>query len=111
MTLRFAFAFAALISVSAAQESVRVLPLQGKTGHVQGIDTDGVHLWVTSVDRATRKGRLQEFAVADGRLERGVEVQDGDRFHPEGMAADADSIRIPVAEYRAKSSAWIQRRN
>jgi hypothetical protein len=111
MTLRFLVAFAALVSVSAAQQPVRVLPLRGKTAHVQGIDTDGVHLWVTSVDRATRKGLPQEFTVADGRLEGSVEMRDGDRFHAGGIAADADSIWIPVAEYRAKSSAWIQQRN
>ena len=90
---------------------VSVLPLQAKTAHVQGIDTDGNHLWVTSVDRASRKGFLQEFAVSDGRLERSVEIQDGHRFHPGGIAADVDSIWIPVAEYRAKSTAVIQRRN
>ena len=90
---------------------VRVLALQAKTAHVQGIDTDGVHLWVTSVDRASRKGYLQEFTVADGRLERSIEVQHGDRFHPGGIAADANSIWIPVAEYRAKSTAAVQRRN
>src|SRR5215467_5214925 len=108
---------AALPSGSTAQATpeamapVRVLVLQAKTAHVQGIDTDGVHLWVTSVDRATRMGFLQEFSVADGRLERTVEIQDGDRFHPGGIAADGSSIWIPVAEYRAKSSAVIQRRS
>jgi hypothetical protein len=100
-----------LSTVAAGQTPVRVLPLQTRTAHVQGIDTDGIHLWVTSVDRAARKGYLQEFAVADGRLERSVEVQDGDRFHPGGIAADASSIWLPVAEYRASSSAVIQRRS
>ena len=58
------------------------------------------------------KGYLQEFAVADGRLERSIEVQDGDRFHPGGIAADANSIWIPVAEYRAKKHGGrFQRRN
>ncbi len=90
---------------------VRTVALQTKTAHVQGIDTDGTHLWVTSVDRAARKGFLQQFAVSDGRLERSVEVQDGNRYHPGGMAADADSLWIPVAEYRATSTAVIQKRN
>src|ERR1043166_2091361 len=107
----------ALAGSSAAQDTpaamapVKVIALQGKTAHVQGIDTDGVHLWVTSVDRATRKGYLQEFAVADGRMERSIEIQDGDRFHPGGIAADANSIWIPVAEYRAASTAVVQRRS
>ncbi|MEI9899615.1 MAG: DUF6454 family protein [Hyphomicrobium sp.] len=89
----------------------RVVALQTKTDHVQGIDTDGTHLWVTSVDRASRKGKLQEFAVADGRLERTIEIQDGDRYHPGGMAADATSLWIPIAEYKPNSTAIIQRRS
>jgi hypothetical protein len=118
MNLYRLFSVSAALALSSAAQPVpegpapvRVLALQTRTAHVQGIDTDGVHLWVTSVDRATRKGYLQEFAVADGRLERSVEVQDGARFHPGGIAADADSIWIPVAEYRASSTAVIQRRS
>lgn len=95
----------------ASLEQVRVLSLKAKTAHVQGIDTDGTHLWVTSVDRDSRKGWLQEFSLADGRLERSVEVQDGDRYHPGGIEADAESIWIPVAEYRANSTAKVQKRS
>lgn len=112
-SLRLSSVLALLAWTSAAQTPapIRVLALQAKTAHVQGIDTDGVHLWVTSVERATGKGYLQEFAAADGHLERSIEVQDGARYHPGGIAADADSIWIPVAEYRAASTAIIQRRN
>src|SRR5215471_20263639 len=92
-----ALAAGAAAQTQQALAPVRVLALKARTAHVQGIDTDGVHLWVTSVERDTRKGYLQEFAVADGRLERSVEVQDGARFHAGGIAADADSIWIPVA--------------
>ena len=105
------FVLVALAGSTSGQTPLKVLPLQAKTAHVQGIDTDGTHLWVTSVERASRKGYLQEFTVDDGRLVRSVEIQDGDRYHPGGIAADADSIWIPVAEYRAKSSAVIQRRS
>src|SRR5262249_50354826 len=38
-------------------------------------------------------------------------IQDGDRFHPGGIAADGDSIWIPVAEYRANSTSIIQKRD
>jgi Family of unknown function (DUF6454) len=89
----------------------KILALQGTTAHVQGIDTDGQLLWVSSVDRPSRKGFLAEYSLADGRLLRRVEVQDGDRFHAGGLAADADSLWIPVAEYRATSTALIQRRS
>ena len=117
MRCRLILALAVLAPAVIAQKDpttmvpVRQLALRAKTAHVQGIDTDGVRLWVTSVERATSKGFLQEFSVADGSLLRTVEVQDGDRYHAGGIAATADSIWIPVAEYRKESTAVIQRRN
>lgn len=88
----------------------RVLALQGKTYHVQGIDTDGERLWVTSVDRPTSRGYLHVFAV-DGKLERTIEVQNGIRYHPGGLQVLGDSVWFPVAEYRANSTSLIQKRN
>lgn len=113
-------AFLVLCGIASAQQpittlevssAIRVVALEGKTYHVQGIDTDGVHLWITSVDTPSRKGYLHEFLVDSGRLVRSVEIQDGDRFHPGGIATDADSIWIPVAEYRAQSTSVIQQRD
>ncbi|MCU1326562.1 MAG: hypothetical protein JWN34_1932 [Bryobacterales bacterium] len=98
-------------ATSQAVEPVPPLSLQGKTHHVQGIDTDGATLWVTSVDRSVRKGYLMAFSVADGHLLRSLEVQDGDRYHPGGLSVDATSVWLPVAEYKAKSSSFIQKRN
>ena len=89
----------------------RELALRADTHHVQGIDTDGTRLWVTAVDAAARKGYLFEFSLEDGSQTRSIELQDGDRFHPGGLTTDADSIWIPIAEYRAKSTAVIQRRD
>lgn len=90
--------------------ATRVVALEGKTHHVQGIETDGERLWVTAVDRPTAKGFLYEYSL-DGKLLRSVEVQQGDRYHPGGIAADETSIWIPIAEYKASSSATIQRRH
>jgi hypothetical protein len=42
---------------------------------------------------------------------RGVEVQEGDRFHPGGIATDPGSVWVPVAEYRPNSSTLIQKRS
>ena len=61
---------------------VRTIELRGETHHVQGIDLDNTRLWVTSVDRAARKGYLHEFALPSGELRRTVEVGVGERFHP-----------------------------
>ena len=98
-------------SGSSKLTTLRVIRLTSKTAHVQGIDTDGKRLWVTSVDRAVQKGWLQEFSLPEGHLERSVEVQDGDRYHPGGIAADEDHIWLPVAEYRRQSTAVIQQRS
>jgi hypothetical protein len=90
---------------------VRQLALRADTHHVQGIDTDGTRLWVTAVAAAARKGYLFEFSLQDGSLTRSIELQDGERFHPGGLVTDSESIWIPIAEYRAHSTAVIQRRD
>jgi hypothetical protein len=100
---------------SLATAPPREIALEGETQHVQGIDTDGVRLWVTSVDRAARKGYLFRFDARSGRRAQSIEVHDprdgGARYHPGGLAFDGRSVWIPVAEYRASSTAVIQRRN
>lgn len=90
---------------------VRVLALKAETRHVQGIDFNDRVLWVTSVDRADRKGWLQEFSLASGELTRQISIGEGERFHPGGMSADGESLWIPVAEYRPLSSSVIQKRS
>jgi hypothetical protein len=85
-----------------------ILPLRGTLYHVQGVDLDGEHIWVTSVDSANHKGYLHQFNRASGAFERQVEVTDGPRFHPGGFSIEGDSIWIPVAEYRPQSSAVIE---
>lgn len=90
---------------------LRTLELKGKTYHVQGIDFDSQHVWVTSCDRPSRKGYLYQFSLTTGEQERVIEIQDGDRYHPGGIDTDANSIWIPVAEYRPESTSVIQRRD
>src|SRR6185312_8637882 len=113
--MRFLLLLGLAITASAqtldSSAATRILELQPVTYHVQGIDTDGVHLWVTSVDTPTRKGFRHEFLLKDGRELRHIELQEGDRFHAGGIATDRDSIWIPIAEYLANSSAVIQQRN
>jgi hypothetical protein len=90
---------------------LRSVELEGDTYHVQGVDFNNQSLWVTSVDTTASKGRLHEFSLATGKMERTEEIQDGARFHPGGIASDEQSIWIPVAEYRRTSTSVIQRRN
>ncbi len=105
----------ALGSLTAASLSdltlVRTIDLQGDTHHVQGIDFDERRLWVTSVNKAERKGYLQEFSLDTGKHIREVSVATGDRFHPGGISAYGESLWVPVAEYRRNSSSVIQRRS
>jgi hypothetical protein len=90
---------------------VRTTDLRGDTHHMQGIDFDERHVWVTSVDKDQRKGYLQEFSIAAGELLRTVDVTEGDRFHPGGISVDGESFWVPVAEYRRDSSSVVQKRS
>ena len=90
---------------------LEVIPLKGDLHHVQGIDVQGEELWVTSVDAVSRKGFLSRFKLASGTVQKQVEVQDGDRFHPGGIALDGADIWLPVAEYNPGGPTTIQRRN
>lgn len=83
-------------------------PLNGTLYHVQGLALDATHVWVTSVDKDGHKGYLHEFNRSTGKLERQVDLTDGPRFHAGGISSSADSIWVPVAEYRAHSSAVIE---
>jgi hypothetical protein len=110
--------FAALLCVGALAAAsapeltlVRTTTLQGDTHHVQGIEFDDSHLWVTSVDKTRRRGYLQEFSLSDGRLRRTIDVSTGDRFHPGGVSASGESLWVPVAEYRRASSSVLQKRS
>ena len=82
--------------------------LEGTVYHVQGVDLDEDHIWVTSVDSVIHKGYLHQFNHATAKFEREVEVTDGPRFHPGGFSIHGDSIWVPVAEYRPHSSAVLE---
>jgi hypothetical protein len=99
------------VSVLSDFKLIRVLELKAPTQHVQGIEFNDRRLWVTSVDRPNQKGWLRQFWRDTGDLAQQVEIGEGMRFHPGGLSADGASLWIPVAEYRPKSSAVIQKRS
>ena len=112
--MRALFLFGILGLTAASQSEltlIRTTDLKADTHHVQGIDFDDRHLWVTSVDKDRHQGYLQEFALATGEHQRTVEVTAGIRFHPGGISADGLHLWLPVAEYRRASSSVIQKRN
>ncbi len=79
--------------------------------HVQGIDVEGDSLWISSVDAPAGKGYLTRLELRTGRVVSQVEVQDGRRIHPGGIALDGDSIWMPVAEYHRGGPSWVERRD
>jgi hypothetical protein len=83
------------------------LKLAGELFHVQGLEVEHRHIWVTSVDQTNRKAWLHQFDRATGKFLRRLEVSDGARFHPGGISISGGSIWVPVAEYRPDSSAVL----
>jgi hypothetical protein len=100
-------AAAATVNTIDGARLVDIRELKGTTYHVQGMDLDAAHLWVTSVDIEHKRGFVHQFNRRTGQFERQVEVTDGERFHPGGISVSGDSIWVPVAEYRPHSSAEI----
>jgi hypothetical protein len=86
---------------------IRALPLDGELFHVQGLELDGDRIWVTSVDRARRKGYLHAFDRRSGAFLDRLELTDGARYHPGGLSIAGRSIWVPVAEMRPRSSAVL----
>jgi len=86
---------------------VETIPLDGTLYHVQGVDLDRDHIWVTSVDQKDSRAYLHQFSRKTHKLERRVDLTDGPRFHPGGFSIYKNSIWVPVAEYKRDSSAVL----
>ncbi len=82
------------------------LVLRGEVYHVQGLDLDEDHVYVTSVDRRFHRALVHKFTRA-GDLVATADLTDGPRHHPGGLALDEESLWIPVAEYRSESTTRI----
>lgn len=102
----FVLAFAGAGIENATLKGIR--NLGGSLHHVQGLDLDRDHFWVTSVDAAGQKGYLDQFNRVTAKFERRLDVTDGPRFHPGGFSIDGDSIWVPVTEYKPHSTAVLE---
>ena len=87
---------------------VDTLPLDGEVFHVQGVDLDSRHVWVTSVDLAGHRGYLHQFDRRTGKVLRRLELTDGPRYHPGGFSLHGNSIWVAVAEMKPNSSATLE---
>jgi alpha-L-fucosidase len=114
MTLLPIALFASLVLPTTTLDSLpdrTIIPLLGETHHVQGIAVRQDRLWVTAVDRTTRKGFLFEYELPAGRQLRSLQIQQEALFHPGGISISGDSLYVPVAEYRRDGRSTIERRS
>jgi hypothetical protein len=86
---------------------VGALRLDGELFHVEGVELEGPHIWVTSVDPENDRGYLHEFDRASGRFLRRLDLTDGPRYHPGGISISGRSIWVPMAESRPNSTAVL----
>lgn len=111
------WASAVLAVVIAADERLedwkleRTLEIKQDLHHVQGIDVEGDWLWISSVDRKAGKGYLHRVSLKTGKVVKTVDVSDGAKIHPGGLALDGKSLWVPVAEYHRGGPTSIEKRN
>jgi Family of unknown function (DUF6454) len=77
------------------------------THHVQGLAATADSYWITSVDRAAKRGHVYRVDRATGKVTTERELTLGTQFHPGGIDWAAGALWVPVAEYRARSTSTI----
>jgi hypothetical protein len=95
----------------ASWRNVATVSIAADLHHVQGIDVEGDIVWVSSVDAKAEKGYLSRLDGKTGRLLAQVELQQGRRLHPGGIALAGNSLWVPVAEYDRDGPTNIERRD
>lgn len=84
----------------------QVLTLRGEMFHVQGLEVDEDFIYATSVDTRSKRGFLHKL-TRSGKFVARIDLTDGERYHPGGIARDGESIWIPVAEYTPQGTSRI----
>ena len=75
--------------------------------HVQGLDVSERWFWISAVDRRTKTGWIWRVDRQTLRTVAERNITDGARYHPGGLQAAGESVWVPLAEYRAASTARI----
>jgi len=99
-------------SISAAQTPVAVDVLdqqhvEHETHHVQGLAVSAQNFWISSVDRAAKKGYVYRVERATGKVANTRELTFAKQFHPGGVELADGALWVPVAEYRPRSTTTI----
>lgn len=84
-------------------------PIDHQTHHVQGLAATDQMFWISSVDRAAKRGFV--YRVDRGSLKVVVErnVTEGAQIHPGGMQLVGDELWVALAEYRPRSRGAVLR--
>ncbi len=117
LTLHLALIVSALNAAPAVEVSPRVVeltlidsqPIDHATHHVQGLAVTAGSFWISSVDRAAKKGFVYRVDRATGKIVAERELALGAQFHPGGIDLAGDDLWVPVAEYRPRSSTTVLR--
>jgi hypothetical protein len=84
-------------------------PIDYATHHVQGLAVSADDYWISSVDRGARKGFIFRVERATARVVAKRELAFDTQFHPGGIELAGNSLWVPVAEYRPRSTSTILR--
>ncbi|HVU89310.1 MAG TPA: DUF6454 family protein [Pirellulales bacterium] len=82
-------------------------PIEYPTHHVQGLAVTADSYWISSVDRRARVGFVFRVDRATAKLAGKRELSFDAQFHPGGIELAGDSLWVPVAEYRPRSTSTI----
>lgn len=83
--------------------------IEHPTHHVQGLAATEESFWISSVDRAARKGVIYRIDRASGKVVVERDVTRGAQIHPGGMQLVGDNLWVALAEYRPKSKGTVLR--
>ncbi|MBX3414274.1 MAG: hypothetical protein KF708_16425 [Pirellulales bacterium] len=84
-------------------------PIDHATHHVQGLAATGDSFWISSVDRAARKGYLYRVERATGKVAVERDLTREAQIHSGGMQLVGDELWVALAEYRPKSKGTVLR--
>lgn len=77
------------------------------THHVQGLCVTDESFWVSSVDRAAKRGYIYRVDRKSLKVAAERELVDGSHIHPGGMQLRDGVLWVPLAEYRPRSSTTV----
>jgi len=88
-------------------EMITSEPLKFFTGHVQGIAFSKNYLFLSAVDKEEKTGYLFKIDPVNFSLLDQLKLKVGNIYHPGGISFSDGYVYLPLAEYKADSTAVI----